>query len=111
MNTGCVLVPQLPLVSGEAICNRSTVRSGPGCNIGDAVMSPKPIFFDPSGRRGRIVSALVWVSGTISLFTLAAFVLTLATIDSPPQKGSPSTTPQPSASTTASTNSVSDPQL
>ena len=69
-------------------------------DVGEAVMSPKPIFFDPSGRRGRILSALVWVSGTISLLTIVAFVLTLAVVDWPPQQG------QPSASTAASTQSA-----
>jgi peptidoglycan-N-acetylglucosamine deacetylase len=56
-------------------------------------MSPKPIFFDPTGKRGRALSAFAWVSGTVSLLTLAAFVLTLVIIDWPSQ-GNVSETPQ-----------------
>ena len=46
-------------------------------------MPPKPIFFDPTGRRGRVLSAFAWVSGTISILTIVAFVLTLAVVDWP----------------------------
>ena len=52
-------------------------------------MAPKPIFFDPTGKRGRVLSVLAWVSGTISLFSIAAFVLTLVIVDWP---GNASTT-------------------
>ena len=48
-------------------------------------MFPKPVFFDPTGKRGRALSAFAWVSGTISLLTLAAFVLTLVVVDRPAQ--------------------------
>ena len=71
-------------------------------------MPPKPIFFDPSGRRGRVLSAFTWVSGTISLLTLAAFVLTLVIVDWP---GNASNTPQPQAPATAATKGAVDPKL
>ena len=59
-------------------------------------MFPKPIFFDPTGKRARALSAFAWVSGTISLLTLAAFVLTLVVVDRPTQ-GNASNPPPPQA--------------
>ena len=72
------------------------------------MMPRKPIFFDPSGRRGRVLSAFAWVSGTISLLTIAAFVLTLVIVDWP---GNASNTLQPQAPATTATKGAVDPQL
>src|SRR5262245_725302 len=60
-------------------------------------MAPKPIFFDPTGRRGRVLSAFAWASGAISLFSIAAFVLTLVLVDWP--RNASNTQPQATSST------------
>src|SRR5262245_256991 len=60
-------------------------------------MAPRPIFFDPTGRRGRVLSAFAWASGAISLFSIAAFVLTLVLVDWP--RNASNTQPQATPST------------
>ena len=106
---GCVLVPQLPLLVVEAIYNGGLVKSSEATTSAALMMPRKPIFFDPSGRRGRVLSAFTWVSGTISLLTIAAFVLTLVIVDWPPQENRNNTAPQAYAVTTI--KGPVDPQL
>jgi peptidoglycan-N-acetylglucosamine deacetylase len=45
----------------------------------------KPIFFDPTGRRGRTVTGFAWAVGALSLITLAGFITTLVVVDGPAQ--------------------------
>src|SRR5215471_21488859 len=45
-------------------------------------MSFKPIFFDPTGRRSRLLLRLAWGLGTISGLVMALFVATLVTVQS-----------------------------
>src|SRR5262245_37817307 len=102
----CALLPQLPLPAFEAICRGISFESVV-TTFSDAAMAPKPIFFDPTGRRGRVLSALAWASGAISLISIAAFVLTLVIIDWPEN---PSTAPS-KVTATAVTRGAVDPTL
>jgi cellulose synthase/poly-beta-1,6-N-acetylglucosamine synthase-like glycosyltransferase/peptidoglycan/xylan/chitin deacetylase (PgdA/CDA1 family)/spore germination protein YaaH len=70
-------------------------------------MASKPIFFDPTGRRGRVLSVLAWASGAISLLSIAAFALTLSIVDWP---GTASTA-QPRDSSATATSQAVDPRL
>src|SRR5262245_30149701 len=75
-------------------------------------MSSKPIFFDPPGRRGRVLSVLAWASGAISLISIAAFVLTLMIIDSPENSSTaPSKAPAIAVTRIAVTRGAVDPAL
>jgi cellulose synthase/poly-beta-1,6-N-acetylglucosamine synthase-like glycosyltransferase/peptidoglycan/xylan/chitin deacetylase (PgdA/CDA1 family)/spore germination protein YaaH len=106
LDAACVLVPQLPRQSVGAICRFGLVALSDGSRFGYVAMFPKPIFFDPSGKRRRVLSTFAWVSGTMSLFTIAAFVLTLVMVDWPGNAGN---TPRPQAP--AATDGTPDPQL
>jgi hypothetical protein len=46
-------------------------------------MIGKPIFFDPTGRRGRVLARLAWVLGTISTLVIVLFIATLMVVDRP----------------------------
>ena len=46
-------------------------------------MTGKPVFFDPTGRRGRALVRLAWALGTVSLAIMTAFVATLLTVHRP----------------------------
>jgi cellulose synthase/poly-beta-1,6-N-acetylglucosamine synthase-like glycosyltransferase/peptidoglycan/xylan/chitin deacetylase (PgdA/CDA1 family)/spore germination protein YaaH len=43
----------------------------------------KPIFFDPTGKRGRAISSLAWIAGTICSLALIVFATTLVVVDQP----------------------------
>src|SRR5262245_30007321 len=43
----------------------------------------KPIFFDPTGKRGRAISRFAWIAGTICSIALIAFATTLVFVDQP----------------------------
>ena len=36
-------------------------------------MRGKPIFFDPTGKRARLLQALAWVAGTLSAVIIVLF--------------------------------------
>ncbi|HET9573094.1 MAG TPA: glycosyl hydrolase family 18 protein, partial [Methyloceanibacter sp.] len=46
-------------------------------------MTGKPIFFDPTGKRGRALTRLAWTIGTLSAFVMTAFVATLLIVHRP----------------------------
>ena len=46
-------------------------------------MTGKPIFFDPTGKRGRALTRLAWAIGTLSAFVLTTFVATLLIVHRP----------------------------
>lgn len=46
-------------------------------------MTGKPIFFDPTGKRGRALTRLAWAVGTVSAFVMTAFVATLVIVHKP----------------------------
>jgi cellulose synthase/poly-beta-1,6-N-acetylglucosamine synthase-like glycosyltransferase/peptidoglycan/xylan/chitin deacetylase (PgdA/CDA1 family) len=46
-------------------------------------MTGKPVFFDPTGKRGRALVKLAWALGTLSLVVMTAFVATLLTVHRP----------------------------
>ena len=46
-------------------------------------MIGKPIFFDPTGRRGRVLAQLAWALGTISALVTVVFMATLVVVDRP----------------------------
>lgn len=46
-------------------------------------MTGKPIFFDPTGKRGRALTKLAWVIGTLGAFVLTAFIATLLIVHRP----------------------------
>ena len=46
-------------------------------------MTGKPIFFDPSGKRGRALIRLAWLAGTVSLVVMTLFVATLLIVHRP----------------------------
>jgi cellulose synthase/poly-beta-1,6-N-acetylglucosamine synthase-like glycosyltransferase/peptidoglycan/xylan/chitin deacetylase (PgdA/CDA1 family)/spore germination protein YaaH len=54
-------------------------------------MTGKPIFFDPTGKRGRAVVRLAWAVGTLSLAILTAFFATLLTVHRPTTEQGPIT--------------------
>jgi cellulose synthase/poly-beta-1,6-N-acetylglucosamine synthase-like glycosyltransferase/peptidoglycan/xylan/chitin deacetylase (PgdA/CDA1 family)/spore germination protein YaaH len=47
-------------------------------------MTGKPIFFDPTGRRGRLFVRLAWAMGTLSGVVLTLFMATLLIVNRPP---------------------------
>ena len=47
-------------------------------------MAGKPIFFDPTGRRGRLLVRLAWAMGVLSGVILTLFVVTLIIVNRPP---------------------------
>jgi len=59
-------------------------------------MTSKPIFFDPTGRRGRVLARLAWALGTISALVTVVFIATLMVVDRPGVERPDSTAPHPS---------------
>ena len=59
-------------------------------------MISKPIFFDPTGQRGRVLSRLAWALGTISALVTVVFMATLMVVDRPGVKRPDPTAPHPS---------------
>ena len=53
-------------------------------------MTGKPIFFDPTGKRGRALTRLAWTIGTLSAFVMTAFVATLLIVHRPERSTPPS---------------------
>lgn len=47
-------------------------------------MAGKPIFFDPTGRRGRLLVRLAWAMGVLSGVILTLFIVTLIIVNRPP---------------------------
>ena len=43
----------------------------------------KPVFFDPTGRRSRLVRALAWVVGAFSALVVVAFAAILVIVHRP----------------------------
>ena len=43
-------------------------------------MLGKPIFFDPTGRRARLLQAFAWVAGTIGAIIFVVFTATLVIV-------------------------------
>jgi cellulose synthase/poly-beta-1,6-N-acetylglucosamine synthase-like glycosyltransferase/peptidoglycan/xylan/chitin deacetylase (PgdA/CDA1 family) len=50
-------------------------------------MLTKPIFFDPTGKRGRTLYRLAWLAGTIGFIVLLVFFATLVDVDKPKPAG------------------------
>ena len=46
-------------------------------------MLRKPVFFDPTGRRARLLGRLLWVAGTLSTLVVVAFIGLLVTAHRP----------------------------
>lgn len=46
-------------------------------------MVGKPIFFDPTGKRGRVLRGLAWTMGTLSTVIIVMFVTTLLIVHRP----------------------------
>src|ERR671936_261127 len=46
-------------------------------------MAGKPIFFDPTGKRGRALTRLAWAMGTVFAFVMTAFIATLVIVHRP----------------------------
>ncbi|MGZ5850068.1 MAG: hypothetical protein ACXWJN_05730, partial [Methyloceanibacter sp.] len=46
-------------------------------------MTGKPIFFDPTGKRGRALTRLAWAMGAVFAFVMTAFVATLLIVHRP----------------------------
>jgi cellulose synthase/poly-beta-1,6-N-acetylglucosamine synthase-like glycosyltransferase/peptidoglycan/xylan/chitin deacetylase (PgdA/CDA1 family)/spore germination protein YaaH len=46
-------------------------------------MAGKPIFFDPTGRRGRVLVRLAWAMGVLSGVILTLFIAILSTVNRP----------------------------
>jgi cellulose synthase/poly-beta-1,6-N-acetylglucosamine synthase-like glycosyltransferase/peptidoglycan/xylan/chitin deacetylase (PgdA/CDA1 family) len=59
-------------------------------------MIGKPIFFDPTGRRGRVLAQLAWALGTISALVTVVFMATLVVVDRPGVEPPDPTAPHPS---------------
>ena len=49
-------------------------------------MLGKPIFFDPTGKRGRLLRAVAWVAGTLSTIVIVLFAGILVIVDRPEDK-------------------------
>jgi len=59
-------------------------------------MIGRPIFFDPTGRRGRVLRRLAWALGTIGAFVAVLFMATLMIVDQPSVGRPDPTAPHPS---------------
>ena len=46
-------------------------------------MNIKPVFFDPTGKRSRVVRGLAWVVGTLSALVVVVFVAILMIVHRP----------------------------
>jgi peptidoglycan-N-acetylglucosamine deacetylase len=51
-------------------------------------MTGKPIFFDPTGRRGRLLIRLAWAMGALSGVILTLFIASLIIVNHPATAGS-----------------------
>ena len=49
-------------------------------------MLGKPIFFDPTGKRARLLQALAWVAGTLSAVIIVLFTAILVVVHRPEDK-------------------------
>src|SRR5262249_11459033 len=59
-------------------------------------MTGKPVFFDSTGRRGRVLSWMARTLGTISALVIGLFMATLAVVDQPGMERPDSSTQRPS---------------
>jgi hypothetical protein len=59
-------------------------------------MTGKPVFFDPTGRRGLVLSWMGRTLGTISALVFGLFMATLAVVDQPGMERPDPSTPHPS---------------
>jgi cellulose synthase/poly-beta-1,6-N-acetylglucosamine synthase-like glycosyltransferase/peptidoglycan/xylan/chitin deacetylase (PgdA/CDA1 family) len=59
-------------------------------------MTGKPIFFDPTGRRSRVLARLAWAFGTIGALVTVLFIATLMVVDRPGVERPDPTAPHPS---------------
>jgi cellulose synthase/poly-beta-1,6-N-acetylglucosamine synthase-like glycosyltransferase/peptidoglycan/xylan/chitin deacetylase (PgdA/CDA1 family) len=50
-------------------------------------MIGKPIFFDPTGKRGRVLRGLAWAMGTLSAVVFVMFAVTLVVVHRPGSDG------------------------
>jgi hypothetical protein len=50
-------------------------------------MLGKPIFFDPTGKRARLLQGLAWVAGTLSAVIFVLFTAILVVVHRPEDKG------------------------
>ena len=50
-------------------------------------MLGKPIFFDPTGKRARLLQVFAWVVGTLSAIVIVAFAAILVVVHRPEDKG------------------------
>ena len=50
-------------------------------------MIGKPIFFDPTGKRGRVLRGLAWAMGTLSAIVFVMFAVTLIVVHRPGNDG------------------------
>ena len=49
-------------------------------------MLGKPIFFDPTGKRARLLQALAWVAGAVSAVIFVLFTAILVVVHRPEDK-------------------------
>ena len=49
-------------------------------------MLGKPIFFNPTGKRARLLQAFAWVVGTLSAIVIVAFAAILVVVHRPEDK-------------------------
>jgi hypothetical protein len=59
-------------------------------------MTGKPVFFDPTGRRGLVLSWMGRTLGTISAIVFGLFMTTLVVVDQPGMERPDPSTPHPS---------------
>src|SRR5262245_39863632 len=59
-------------------------------------MTGKPVFFDSTGQRGRVLSWMARTLGTISALVIGLFMATLAVVDQPGMERPDSSTQHPS---------------
>ena len=49
-------------------------------------MLGKPVFFDPTGKRARLLRAVAWVAGTLSTIVIVLFAAMLVIVHRPEDK-------------------------
>ena len=49
-------------------------------------MLGKPVFFDPTGKRARLLRAVAWVAGTLSTIIIVLFAAILVVVHRPEDK-------------------------
>jgi cellulose synthase/poly-beta-1,6-N-acetylglucosamine synthase-like glycosyltransferase/peptidoglycan/xylan/chitin deacetylase (PgdA/CDA1 family) len=59
-------------------------------------MTGRPIFHDPTGRRGRVLARLAWVAGTLSALVTVLFIATLMVAHRPGVERADPGAPRPS---------------